>query len=76
MPTFATAAAIAMFHSLTIVSARFHIPIEPLMAVWAAAGSGSIGKQFDRRRSAPAPHHVERVRVERGLLGVVRGGRG
>jgi hypothetical protein len=27
---------IAAFHALTIVSARFHIPIEPLMAVWAA----------------------------------------
>ena len=38
LPTIATAAAIALFHALTIVSARFHIPIEPMMAIWAAAG--------------------------------------
>jgi hypothetical protein len=36
-PTAATAALITLFHTLTIVSARFHIPIEPLMAVWAAS---------------------------------------
>jgi hypothetical protein len=35
-PTVLTAALVALFHCLTIVSARFHIPIEPLMAVWAA----------------------------------------
>jgi hypothetical protein len=39
VPTLATAAAIALFHTLTIVSARFHIPIEPLMAIWGAAAS-------------------------------------
>ncbi len=37
-PTIATATLIAGFHALTIVSARFHLPIEPLMALWAAAG--------------------------------------
>jgi hypothetical protein len=37
-PTLLTAALIAAFHSLTIVSARFHLPIEPLLALWAAAG--------------------------------------
>lgn len=36
-PTVLTAVLIGTFHALTIVSARFHIPIEPLMAVWAAA---------------------------------------
>lgn len=35
-PTFLTAALIAAFHAATIVSARFHVPIEPLMAIWAA----------------------------------------
>jgi hypothetical protein len=35
-PTVVTVVLIAAFHALTIVSARFHIPIEPLMAVWAA----------------------------------------
>jgi 4-amino-4-deoxy-L-arabinose transferase-like glycosyltransferase len=38
MPTIATAALIAVFHTLTIVSARFHIPIEPLLGLWGAAG--------------------------------------
>jgi hypothetical protein len=37
-PTLLTAALIAAFHTLTIVSARFHVPIEPLLAVWAACG--------------------------------------
>ena len=32
MPTILTAALIVVFHTLTIVSARFHIPIEPLLA--------------------------------------------
>ncbi len=35
-PTILTAVLIGTFHALTIVSARFHIPIEPLMALWAA----------------------------------------
>jgi hypothetical protein len=37
-PTILTVALITAFHALTIVSARFHIPIEPLLAVWAASG--------------------------------------
>lgn len=37
-PTVVTAALIAAFHALTIVSARFHIPLEPLLALWAACG--------------------------------------
>nr|WP_303652507.1 hypothetical protein [Paludisphaera mucosa] len=37
-PMLATVGAISLFHALTIVSARFHIPIEPLMAIWAGAG--------------------------------------
>jgi len=39
-PTLLVAALIAAFHALTIVSARFHIPIEPLMGLWGAAGFG------------------------------------
>jgi hypothetical protein len=69
MPTIVTVAAIVLFHSLTIVSARFHIPIEPLMALWAAAG---LVRMVDRRssrtraidHSAATRHHVEGVRVE------------
>ena len=71
LPTIATAAAIAMFHALTIVSARFHIPLEPLMAIWGGGGADAVGERPARRvASAPAPHHVERIRVEDRLLGV------
>lgn len=50
-PTVLTAALIATFHSLTIVSARFHIPIEPLMAIWTGAGaSGWIGSRATQPR--------------------------
>jgi hypothetical protein len=38
LPTIVTVALITVFHSLTIVSARFHIPLEPLLGVWGAAG--------------------------------------
>ena len=38
MPTMIVATAIVLFHTLTIVSARFHLPIEPILAVWGAAG--------------------------------------
>ena len=37
-PTFVVAALIAAFHALTIVSARFQVPIEPLLALWGASG--------------------------------------
>jgi hypothetical protein len=35
-PTWAAYAALALFHTLTIVSARFRIPVEPLALVWTA----------------------------------------
>jgi len=75
MPTIAVAAAITIFHTLTIVSARFHIPIEPLMAIWGAAGltRWPLGRAA-RFRSGPAAHHVERVRVINRLGRVGQGG--
>lgn len=55
IPTALTAGLIAAFHALTIVSARFHIPLEPLLAVWAAAGAtwpwGIAGTRAGRRRT-------------------------
>jgi hypothetical protein len=44
-PTWAIFGVIAIFHSLTIVSARFRIPIEPLSFVWAA---GAVAPLVDR----------------------------
>jgi hypothetical protein len=37
-PTLLTVGLVAAFHALTIVSARFHLPIEPLLALWAGSG--------------------------------------
>jgi hypothetical protein len=76
MPTIITAAAIVVFHSLTIVSTRFHIPLEPLLAVWGAAGlAGFAGRSAERNLRVPhsgaARHDVERVGVE-DRLAVVR----
>ena len=45
-----TAALIAAFHALTIVSARFHIPIEPLMGLWAAGRLDVAGRPDQPRR--------------------------
>ena len=74
MPTIATAMAIAVFHALTIVSARFHIPLEPLDGDLGGSGADAMGGCSVRVAlgSAPAPHHVERIRVEDRLLGVER----
>jgi hypothetical protein len=36
-PSYAIFAAVMVFHSLVIVSARFRIPVEPMTLVWAAA---------------------------------------
>lgn len=59
-PTLLAAALITLFHTLTIVSARFHVPIEPLMALWAASGASRWG-------SAATVSDVKGVRVERRL---------
>jgi hypothetical protein len=61
-PTILSAALIASFHTLTIVSARFHIPIEPMMGLWAASAL-AVGR---RRSTAPA-HHIEGVLLHRRL---------
>jgi hypothetical protein len=45
-PTFLTAGLIAAFHALTIVSARFHIPLEPLMGLWGAEFFCRMGQVF------------------------------
>jgi hypothetical protein len=47
-PTAAVVLLIAAFHAVTIVSARFHIPIEPLMAVWAGAGLAGVAEWVSR----------------------------
>jgi hypothetical protein len=51
-PTLLTAALITGFHTLTIVSARFHIPIEPLVALWAATGLNARQYRGDAARES------------------------
>jgi hypothetical protein len=41
-PTILVFALVTAFHSLTIVSARFHIPLEPIQIVWAACGAAEL----------------------------------
>jgi len=64
-PTALTATLIGAFHTLTIVSARFHVPIEPLMGLWAAAGLAGW-------RSTAATDHVDGVGITHRRLGVGR----
>ena len=63
-PTLLTAGSIAAFHALTIVSARFHLPLEPLMGLWAAAGASRWGPE-----SPSAADDVVGVGIERLLAG-------
>ncbi|HET6883690.1 MAG TPA: hypothetical protein VFI31_26285, partial [Pirellulales bacterium] len=46
-PTIAIFASVTLFHTLTITSARFRIPIEPLSMMWAAAPYALL---FERAR--------------------------
>jgi hypothetical protein len=61
LPTTAAVGLITLFHALTIVSARFHIPLEPLLAIWGAAGGTrwftTVG------RSAAAGYHIKGIGV-------------
>jgi hypothetical protein len=51
-PTLAIFAAVALFHTLTIVSARFRVPVEPLTFVWCAFGVNALaGRRWRRVRS-------------------------
>lgn len=48
-PTIVTFAGIMLFHTLTITSARFRIPVEPLGFVWAAVGFQPAAANIARR---------------------------
>ncbi len=73
LPTFATAALIVIFHTLTIVSARFHIPIEPLLGLWGAVGlmgaadNLRLWRARSRSPSAAVRDNVKGVRIKRRL---------
>ncbi len=64
MPTVLTMLAITAFHTLTIVSARFHVPVEPLMAVWGAAGASRLRVLRGASALPSAGDDIERIRVK------------
>jgi hypothetical protein len=66
LPTVVTVVLITLFHALTIVSARFHIPIEPLLAIWGAAVCTRWGFTHVSR-SAAAGYHIKSVGIVDGL---------
>ncbi len=58
-PTLLVCFLLTLFHTLTIVSSRFHIPIEPLLAAWAGVGVATIweiisGKPLQVGSESPA----------------------
>ncbi|MBL9122860.1 MAG: hypothetical protein JNG90_04460 [Planctomycetaceae bacterium] len=59
-PTWGVCAAITLFHTLTITSARFRLPLEPLTFVWIAAGlaplAGRLGAHYRAAWAACARH--------------------
>lgn len=66
-PTFLAAGLITIFHVMTITSARFHIPLEPLMAVWAGVGLSSLGGVRAPAGSASMARELVRFRIKRRL---------
>jgi len=69
-PTMLAVALIALFHTFTIVSARFHIPIEPILGLWAASGltrwawaSADSRSRFRLADAQPERVHEERAEV-------------
>ncbi len=61
-PTAWTVGLIALFHALTIVSARFHIPIEPILGVW-----GAVGLSRWSGRATPGPHFAMAAQPRRAI---------
>ena len=71
-PTVVPAVGIMLFHTLTITSARFRIPVEPLGFVWAAVGFQPAAANIARRigsawraalhsdEAAPSAEHNQR----------------
>ncbi|WP_165219011.1 glycosyltransferase family 39 protein [Aquisphaera insulae] len=67
LPLLATTGLVAAFHALTIVSARFHVPLEPLMAVIAGSGLAGALPFGVPWGSAAAAHDVVGVGIVDGL---------
>jgi hypothetical protein len=56
LPAILTIGLIAVFHTLTIVSARFHIPVEPLLALCGAAGISRLADRPELRKTQESAH--------------------
>jgi hypothetical protein len=64
-PTIVIFVVITAFHALTITSARFRIPLEPMSLVWAAAALAPLVDRVARLRPKPAPEGLETASLER-----------
>jgi len=61
-PTYAIFAAVMLFHSLVIVSARFRIPVEPMTFIWATAAAAPVLNHLTPQRRIRIVHPGQRLR--------------
>ena len=67
-PTYAVFGAVAAFHALTIVSARFRIPVEPLSMVWAASAVVAMRRRGGAGQAEPSGPRGSRDDLARDVL--------
>ena len=68
-PTYALFAAVALFHSLVIVSARFRIPVEPVSFLWIAAGLAPLAASHRIKVWRPGERPRDPFQPVQGLQG-------
>jgi hypothetical protein len=68
-PTYALFAAVAVFHSLVIVSARFRIPVEPVSLLWIAASLAPLAASHRVKVWRPGERPRDPFEPAQGLQG-------
>lgn len=68
-PTYALFAAVMVFHSLVIVSARFRIPVEPITLVWIGAALAPLAASHRIKVWRPGERARDPFEPARGLQG-------
>ncbi len=66
-PTVAIFGSVTLFHALTITSARFRIPIEPMSFVWAAAALAPLIDRLPRLRRRSETETIVAAERRRGI---------
>lgn len=62
-PTWAIFGLVTLFHTLTITSARFRMPLEPITFVWIAAGVAPLGVRLQSHVLAVVASMLRRLRT-------------